>query len=819
MSHFPEALPYNYGVFSNLAVNKDGFVYVSGDYFSNSNNCEIHKYTSVGAFITKWTAGHRGSGTAVDIDGNIYISSDPCVDGACPSQVMKYTADGEFVNSFDIITNYGREPAIFEAKTTLAIDRSGNIYATVFGSDTHGYLYLVQVYNSDGELLVEKVETYEGIDRDSIPYAIAVDDNGMIYVLESGDRVAKYMLEDSAGKLVVNTTGDESDADKGDGVCDVDLSKDGDQCTLRAAIEEVNLSTDVDAITFDIPTTDIGYSNTGTATFSISPEKALPKIKKSLVIDGTSQSDGKIALDGSNAGGTANGLYVSKGNLTVKGISISGFSRNGILNNGEGWIGVENLEITNNERYGILADGNVYINSATQQLTLSSTGTVTVTISGNGDEEDGGGARSLKKSIIAKSVEVTDNYGPGIVAKKYIDLKKIKINNNRGPGIQSMTGKITIIGATSDYSDGNEVNENEGPGIMSGTKMFFQALGDSSSIYGDKIDIQTHITVSNNAGWGIFGRGVEINRRPGFWVSFSPYTSVISGNGDKGKNCYIVNETGKLVKINVYGGGIGSEFTIRAARIEVTDNQGPGIVAKETIDLMVVKSNNNKGPGIQSMRGKGNNDTEGITISSAITDFSDVSEVNGNEGPGIMSGTEMYFQDPGDNSNINGGKIDIRTHITVSNNAGWGIFGNRVIINRINEMTSGFSPYTSVISGNGDKGKNCYFVDIDGELRKVNVYGGGIGSDSYINASNIDVTDNQGPGIVAKNNMDLTRVQRINNNHGPGIQSMDGSIMIVGKEGESDGHEVSGNYGPGIFSGTDMETHASYGKSIYVQNS
>ena len=81
------------------------------------------------------------------------------------------------------------------------------------------------------------------------------------------------------------------------------------------------------------------------------------------------------------------------------------------------------------------------------------------------------------------------------------------------------------------------------------------------------------------------------------------------------------------------------------------------------------------------------------------------------------------------------------------------------------------------------------------------------------------MTDNQGPGIVAKNNMDLTRVQRINNNHGPGIQSMDGSIMIVGKEGESDGHEVSGNYGPGIFSGTDMETHASYGKSIYVQNS
>ena len=636
-------------------------------------------------------------------------------------------------------------------------------------------------------------------------------------VYNSADVFVSSISFGKAG-FVVNTTSDEPDADKGDGVCDVDLSEDGDQCTLRAAIEEVNLSTDVDAITFDIPTTDIGYSNTGTAMFTISPEKALPKIKKSLVIDGTSQSDGTIALDGSNAGGTANGLYVSKGNLTVKGISISGFSRNGILNNGEGWIGVENLEITNNERYGILADGNVYINSATQQLTLSSTGTVTVTISGNGDEEDGGGVRSLKKSIIAESVEITDNYGPGVVAKEYIDLRKIKINNNRGPGIQSITGKITIIGATSDFSDGNEVNENEGPGIMSGTEMFFQDLGDSSSISGDKIDIQTHITVSKNAGWGIFGKGVIINRIDGMTSRVSPYTSVISGNGDKGKECYIVDVRGELVKINVYGGGIGSEFYIEASGIEVTDNQGPGIVAKKTIDLKTVKSNNNQGPGIQSILGKGWwKGTDGIRIMSGTVDFSDVNEVSENEGPGIMSGTEMFFKDLGDSSGSYGGKIDIQTHITVSKNAGWGIFGRGVIINRIDELTSGFSPYTSVISGNGDKGKPCYIVDTNGELAKINVYGGGIGSEFYINASNIDVTDNQGPGIVAKKDMDLTRIQRINNNHGPGIQSMDGSIMIVGKEGESDGHEVSGNYGPGIFSGTDMETHALYGKSIYVQ--
>src|SRR5262249_15374839 len=46
----------------------------------------------------------------------------------------------------------------------------------------------------------------------------------------------------AAVNFTVNETNDAVDANPGDGVCDVDLNTPGDQCTLRAAIQEANLT-------------------------------------------------------------------------------------------------------------------------------------------------------------------------------------------------------------------------------------------------------------------------------------------------------------------------------------------------------------------------------------------------------------------------------------------------------------------------------------------------------------------------------------------------------------------------------------------------
>src|SRR5215210_6305550 len=59
--------------------------------------------------------------------------------------------------------------------------------------------------------------------------------------------------------FTVNSTDDSGDAAL-DETCDSDTSAQGDQCTLRAAIQEANNTSDADTINFDIPSTDCAAS-------------------------------------------------------------------------------------------------------------------------------------------------------------------------------------------------------------------------------------------------------------------------------------------------------------------------------------------------------------------------------------------------------------------------------------------------------------------------------------------------------------------------------------------------------------------------------
>ncbi|MBA2714023.1 MAG: CSLREA domain-containing protein, partial [Rubrobacteraceae bacterium] len=136
-----------------------------------------------------------------------------------------------------------------------------------------------------------------------------------------------------ADTFTVNSTADTGDAIPGDGSCFTgNVLVIGDECTLRAAIEEANANNNaptVDRITFDIPTTGIA---------TISPASELPPITQQATINGYSQQGSsvntattgtnavlKIVLDGSNAGSQASGLVVKAPNSTVKGLVINRF--------------------------------------------------------------------------------------------------------------------------------------------------------------------------------------------------------------------------------------------------------------------------------------------------------------------------------------------------------------------------------------------------------------------------------------------------------------------------------------------------------------
>lgn len=135
--------------------------------------------------------------------------------------------------------------------------------------------------------------------------------------------------------FTVNQTSDASDENLADGVCDMNSFVSGDQCTLRAAIEQANATSAADTINFNL---------FGSGPFTITPTSKLPTIADQLTINGYTQPGTSpntlvrgtnanllIELDGTNAG-TADGLEIGAGGSgsVVKGLVINRFSNQGI---------------------------------------------------------------------------------------------------------------------------------------------------------------------------------------------------------------------------------------------------------------------------------------------------------------------------------------------------------------------------------------------------------------------------------------------------------------------------------------------------------
>lgn len=149
--------------------------------------------------------------------------------------------------------------------------------------------------------------------------------------------------------VVVNTTGDEADANPGDGILDVDLVKTGRQVTLRAAITFVNERAGRDTIRFAIPGDDTGMEN---GVPRIRPMTALPAFTESVVLDGWSQNDAAeyppVEIDGKNLArpaqlfpggmlnypGADNGLVFSAAGNELRGLAFVGVPFCGVVLDG-----------------------------------------------------------------------------------------------------------------------------------------------------------------------------------------------------------------------------------------------------------------------------------------------------------------------------------------------------------------------------------------------------------------------------------------------------------------------------------------------------
>lgn len=124
-----------------------------------------------------------------------------------------------------------------------------------------------------------------------------------------------------AATFTVSVVLDGSDANPSDGVCATAIGN----CTLRAAIEEVNAFPGTDFIAFAIP---------GAGVKTLQPASEYPVISESVTIDGWSQGVGaggfgvgepRIEIDGTNAGLQRNGFNITMAGGDIRGLTINRF--------------------------------------------------------------------------------------------------------------------------------------------------------------------------------------------------------------------------------------------------------------------------------------------------------------------------------------------------------------------------------------------------------------------------------------------------------------------------------------------------------------
>ncbi|MEK6301734.1 MAG: C25 family cysteine peptidase [Acidobacteriota bacterium] len=181
----------------------------------------------------------------------------------------------------------------------------------------------------------------------------------------------------SLNDFVVNSPLDAGDGNTADGICNDGVGN----CTLRAAIEQANAKAGAQTISFNIH---------GGGAKTIAPPTPLPTITGPVTIDAKTQpgfaTSPIIELTGTSLVATGNGLRISGGNSTVKGLVINRFLEHGILieTNGGNTIQCNYIgtDVTGNTDLGNTNDG-IFINNVANNVIGGTSAGAGNLISGN----------------------------------------------------------------------------------------------------------------------------------------------------------------------------------------------------------------------------------------------------------------------------------------------------------------------------------------------------------------------------------------------------------------------------------------------------
>lgn len=226
-------------------------------------------------------------------------------------------------------------------------------------------------------------------------------------------------------------------------ICDSDAGLNGDQCSLRAAIQLAEHREGYDNIQFEIP---------GGGVHTITPGSALPTITTALGLNATSQTgwvtSPLIKLDGVNVPEAA-GLQITATGVSVNGLSIVRFSR-GIRINGGGTHKVYACRI------GINADS-LSAPAERQQVGIE--------INGGSTQNQVGGSGGDERNYISNNVIGIGIYG-GSNNNKFI-------HNRIGIGLNGQVRLPNDYGIVIDNSSNNTIGDelNRHPNIIAGNTL------------------------------------------------------------------------------------------------------------------------------------------------------------------------------------------------------------------------------------------------------------------------------------------------------------------------------------------------------------
>ena len=553
-----------------------------------------------------------------------------------------------------------------------------------------------------------------------------------------------FLAAGCGASLVVDSVGDEPDADLNDGVCKT-VNND---CTLRAAIMEANLSDDISKITFG-------------SSMTISPATDLPPLTsgntqilgggKTIILDGSQNSDSPSAgihiLDSHN--NTIQGLQIQN---FFNGIYIQadeGESKNNIIGmapTSTSGAGKHNVLVHNS--IGLVIEGNL----AMENL-----------VSGNyiGVDSDG----------------ITPNPN---------DISGITIRSGANHNlIGSLTGNEVNTG-------GNLISGNDGPGVrirdavhnhLSGNTIGTDVSANNSLGNGDGVRL-SHGANNNIIGLDLSGDGqpnlISGNNADGIWIENSDYT-IIAGN------TIGLNGTGTAALPNRFGVYLHhSDFNIIGTDGDgVNDANEGNLIGGNTMTGIIIKENNS---------------IYNIIAGNRIGTTADGSGMIGNGESGVS--TEGHSTRIGTNGD--GVSDDLEGNL-ISGNGSTGIFlgsmDNIVAGNIIGLDLTGSSPIPNKagITLNQDTSGNRIGTDGDGTADALEgnlISGNGVGSSYGIK---IDGSDNTIAGNII--GPDVTGATALSD-HQTGIRiTSTGNNNLIGTDGDgsADQAEVNLISGNGLF--------------------